>query len=121
MDAGVVSDLGRRRSLRERRPRVLNSDMRAVGGSLEVSRLPVGFAVAPAARAIEGFASAHWKSKIEMEGGRQGGRMPSELEIWMKSGKMRMKTSAGGMEMNILKLGDDMYNWAEGQPTGMKI
>ena len=81
----------------------------------------VGVAVASAGRA-QGFASAHWKSKVEIEGGRAGGgRMPSDYEIWFKSGKMRMKANAGGVALNMLKVGDDLYTWTEGQTTGMKM
>jgi hypothetical protein len=76
----------------------------------------------------QAFASAHWKSKIDVEGapaaeGREGrgGRAPSDYEIWMKAGKMRMKASAGGMAMNMLKQGDNMYTWVDGTGQGMKI
>src|SRR5437899_12799724 len=40
MDAGVVSDLGRRRSLRERRPKELKTGAKP-SGAFEISRLPV--------------------------------------------------------------------------------
>ena len=74
-----------------------------------------------AAASAQKFDAAHWKSQISVEGSREAGRTPSESEIWMKSGKMRMKTNAAGMSMNMLKLGDDFYTWTEGQGTGMKM
>jgi len=83
--------------------------------------LSLGVAVASAGGA-QGFTSAHWKSKVEIEGGRAGsGRMPSDYEIWFQSGKTRMKANAAGVAMNMLKVGDDLYTWADGQTTGMKM
>ena len=47
--------------------------------------------------------------------------MKTESEIWMKDKKMRAKTQAMGMNMNMVKSGDFIYQWQEGQTTGMKI
>jgi hypothetical protein len=73
-----------------------------------------------AARA-EKFDAAHWKSQVEMDGGRAGARMPGEYEIWMKGDRMRMKAEAAGVSMNMLRQGDYMYTWSEGQTSGMKM
>jgi hypothetical protein len=67
------------------------------------------------------FDAVHWKSHVEMEGGQQGGRVPADYEIWMKRGNMRMKANSAGMSMNMLKRGDDLYTWTEGQGAGMKM
>jgi len=64
--------------------------------------------------------SAHWKSSTEMTGGPQGD-MKTESEIWMKDKKMRAKTQAMGMNMNLVKSGDSIFEWQEGQTTGMKL
>ena len=83
-----------------------------------------GLALAAAAicgpLAAQSFPSAHWKSKVQMEGGPQGD-MTTDSEIWMKDKSMRMKTLAMGMNVNIIKSGDFMYQWQEGQTTGMKL
>ena len=83
-----------------------------------------GLALAAAAfcgpLAAQSFPSAHWKSKVRMEGGPQGD-MTTDSEIWMKDKSMRMKTLAMGMNVNIIKSGDFMYQWQEGQTTGMKM
>ena len=68
----------------------------------------------------QGFGSAHWKSKGEIAGGPQGS-MQTESELWMKDKKVRIKTTAMGMNVNVLKSGDLMYQWQEGQTTGMKM
>jgi len=47
--------------------------------------------------------------------------MTTDSEIWMKDKSMRMKTLAMGMNVNIIKSGDFMYQWQEGQTTGMKM
>jgi outer membrane lipoprotein-sorting protein len=65
--------------------------------------------------------SAHWKSTIEVEGGNQQGVGPMQSEIWLKSGIMRTKMQVMGMTRNMLKSGDTMYQWAEGEKTGMKF
>ena len=75
-----------------------------VGGSLEA----------------QAFGSAHWKSKGEIEGAAQGA-MPTESELWMKDKKIRIVTTAMGMKMNILKTGDVVYQWQDGQTTGMMM
>ena len=68
----------------------------------------------------QAFESAHWKSTTEMSGGSRGD-MKSESEIWMKDKKMRAKTQVMGMNMNVVKSGDFIYQWPEGQTAGMKI
>ena len=91
-----------------------------------VAVFAAGLALAAVARP-EMFPSAHWKSKIEVEGGGGGegrsGRMPmpTEFEIWVKAGKMRLKGDAGEMKMNMLHLGDLNYTWMDGTGQGMKI
>ena len=96
--------------------------------SRAAAALAAGLALAAVARP-ETFVSAHWKSKIEMEGGVGGGGgegregrmpMPTEYEIWLKAGKMRLRAEAGGMKINMLRSGDDTYNWVDGQGTGMR-
>lgn len=91
--------------------------------------LTVGLAIAAIARP-EMFPSAHWKSKIEVEGGGGGsgsegraGRMPmpTEFEIWVKAGKMRLKADAGEMKMNMLHLGEENYTWMDGTGQGMRV
>jgi len=69
----------------------------------------------------QSFEAVHWKSTIEIEAGAPGVQMPSEYEIWLKGSRMRMKTEALGMAMNMLKLGDEMYSWSDGQPSGVKV
>lgn len=64
--------------------------------------------------------SVHWKSKTEIVGGPQGDRT-TESEMWMKDKKLRMKTAVMGMNMNIVKSGDVLYQWQEGQTSGMKM
>ncbi len=66
------------------------------------------------------FGSAHWKSKTQMEGGPQGD-VTTEAEIWMKEKKIRMKMAIMGMDMNMVRTGDFVYQWPDGQTTGMKI
>ncbi len=78
------------------------------------------FALSAVAAPAQRFDAAHWKSQITVEG-REAGRMPSDSEIWIKGGKMRVKTNVSGNSMNMLKLGDEMYTWTEGQGTGMKM
>jgi hypothetical protein len=68
----------------------------------------------------QAFGSVHWKSSTEMTGGQQGD-MKTESEIWMKDKKLRSRTQAMGMNMNLVKAGDFIYQWQEGQTTGMKI
>ena len=68
----------------------------------------------------QSFESAHWKVTTEMSGGPQGD-MKAESEVWMKDKKMRAKTQAMGMNMNVVKVGDSIYQWQEGQTTGMKL
>ena len=80
-----------------------------------------GMVLLAAAAPAQKFDAAHWKSQIEVEGGQAGARMPSEYEIWLKGGTMRMKADAMGVSMNMLKLGNEMYTWSEGQTTGMKM
>jgi len=47
--------------------------------------------------------------------------MPTDYEIWLKGGQMRMKANASGMTIHMLKVGDDLYNWMDGQGMGMKM
>src|SRR5215467_3780716 len=68
----------------------------------------------------QGFSSAHWKSKSEMAGGPQG-EMTTESELWTKDKKVRVKTKAMGMNINIVKAGDFLYQWQEGETSGMKM
>ena len=68
----------------------------------------------------QAFGSAHWKSKGEIEGGRQG-TMATESELWLKDKKLRIKTTAMGMKMNVVKSGDFIYQWQDGQASGMKM
>jgi hypothetical protein len=68
----------------------------------------------------QAISSGHWKSKGRMEGGPQG-EMNTESELWMKEKKVRIKTKVMGMEMNVVKVGDYVYQWQEGQTSGMKM
>lgn len=68
----------------------------------------------------QAFGSAHWKSKGEIEGAAQGA-MATESELWMKDKKLRIVTTAMGMKMNIVKSGDFVYQWQDGQTTGMMM
>lgn len=68
----------------------------------------------------QAFGSAHWKSKGEIEGGPQGS-MATDSELWMKDKKLRIKTTAMGKKMNVVKSGDFVYQWQDGQTTGMKM
>ena len=70
--------------------------------------------------AAQPIGSAHWKSKTEIVGGPQGD-MTTESEMWMKDKKVRIKTTVMGMNMNVVKSGDVMYQWQEGQTSGMKM
>ncbi|MDQ2979614.1 MAG: DUF4412 domain-containing protein [Acidobacteriota bacterium] len=65
--------------------------------------------------------SVHWKSTIEIEGGRQPSPGPVQAEMWMKQGKLRTKTSMMGMTMNMVRAGDTVYQWNEGEKIGMKM
>ena len=64
--------------------------------------------------------SAHWKSRTQVTSGSQGD-MTTESEMWMKDKKIRIKTAAMGMNMNVVKSGDFLYQWQEGQTAGMKM
>ena len=68
----------------------------------------------------QAFGSAHWKSKGEVEGGSKGS-MTTDSELWMKDKRLRIKTTAMGMKMNVVKSGDFVYQWQDGQTTGMKM
>jgi hypothetical protein len=70
--------------------------------------------------AAQPLGSVHWKSKTEIVGGPQGDRT-TESEMWMKDKKFRMKTTVMGMNMNIVRAGDVLYQWQEGQTSGMKM
>jgi outer membrane lipoprotein-sorting protein len=93
---------------------------------------PVTFVRASALSAallLAGTASAqapadaiHWKSTVEIEGGQQSqGAGPMEAEIWLKKGSMRSKMVVMGMTRNVVKSGDTMYQWADGEKKGMKF
>ncbi|MEP7132593.1 MAG: hypothetical protein ABI914_05475 [Acidobacteriota bacterium] len=64
---------------------------------------------------------AHWKSAMTIEGGPQA--VPEVAsEIWLqKDGRMRMKSSVMGINMNTITAGDTVYQWTEGGREGMKI
>ena len=68
----------------------------------------------------QAFASAHWKSTAEIAGGAQGS-MKTQSELWMKDRRVRTKTTAMGMKVNVVKSGDFLYQWQEGQTAGMKM
>jgi hypothetical protein len=68
----------------------------------------------------QAFSSVHWKSRSEMTGGPQGD-MTTESELWMKEKRVRVKTKAMGMNMNVVKSGDFVYQWQEGETNGMKM
>ena len=55
-----------------------------------------------------------------MVGGPQGD-MTTESELWMKEKKIRVKTKAMGMNVNVVKSGDIVYQWQEGETSGMKM
>ncbi|HYK40999.1 MAG TPA: DUF4412 domain-containing protein [Thermoanaerobaculia bacterium] len=65
--------------------------------------------------------SVHWKSTIEVEGGNQPGIGPMQSETWVKQGNSRSRTQVMGMTRNTIKAGDTMYQWADGEKTGMKF
>ena len=89
--------------------------------SLRAAALAGGLLLSGAAFAQLPGDSAHWKSTIEVEGGNQQGIGPMQSEMWLKSGSMRTKMQVMGMTRNMLKSGDTMYQWAEGEKTGMKF
>ncbi|MFN2385129.1 MAG: hypothetical protein ABR576_02390 [Thermoanaerobaculia bacterium] len=66
------------------------------------------------------FSSGHWKSRTVMDGGPQG-QATAEGEVWLKNEKMRMKAKMSGMDSNMIIAEDVVYQWMEGQPTGMKM
>jgi len=68
----------------------------------------------------QGFGSAHWKSKGEIEGAAQGA-MPTESEMWMKDKKVRIVLAVMGTKMNIVRSGDFVYQWQDGQTTGVMM
>jgi len=75
--------------------------------------------VASAALAQLPDSSAHWKSTIEVNGGEGAG--PMQAEIWMTGGKLRMKTQVLGMTQNFLRSGNTIYQWTDGQKSGVKM
>ena len=85
-------------------------------------RAAIGLAALLLGSALEAQAisSGHWKSKGRMEGGPQG-ELNTESELWMKEKKVRIKTKVMGMEMNVVKAGDYVYQWQDGQTSGMKM
>lgn len=82
--------------------------------------LAIGAMTLAGALRAQPFTSAHWKSRTQMEGGPQGD-VTTDAEIWMKDKKIRMKMAIMGMDMNMVRTGDFVYQWQEGQATGMKI
>lgn len=64
---------------------------------------------------------AHWKSALTVEGGPRA--VPEVTsEIWLqKDGRMRMRSSVMGIDMNTITAGDTVYQWTEGGREGMKI
>jgi hypothetical protein len=86
---------------------------------LAFATLVSGMGLAGALQA-QPIGSAHWKSKTQVTGGRQGDTT-TESEMWMKDKKMRIKTTAMGMNMNVVKSGEYLYQWQEGQTSGMKM
>ncbi len=68
----------------------------------------------------QAFGSAHWKTKSEI-GGEAKEAMASESEVWMKGKSLRIVTTAMGMKTNVVKSGDFMYQWQDGQTTGIKM
>ncbi len=93
-------------------------------GWLKSARLAIAFLVPgiclAATLQAQAFGSAHWRSRSEIGGGPQGS-MKTESELWMKDKKVRIKTAAMGMKVNVVKTGDLLYQWQEGQATGMKM
>ena len=83
--------------------------------------LLAGLLLAGAVLAQAPAGSMHWKSTIEVEGGNQQGIGPMQSENWMKQGSMRSKMQVMGMTRNMLKAGDTVYQWADGEKTGMKF
>ena len=80
-----------------------------------------GLLLSGAALAQLSGGSAHWKSTIEVEGGNQQGMGPMQSENWLKQGNMRSKMQVMGMTRHTLKAGDTVYQWADGEKTGMKF
>jgi hypothetical protein len=86
---------------------------------LAIAILVPGICLAAALQA-QAFGSARWRSTGEIEGGPQGS-MKTESELWMKDKKVRIKTTAMGVKVNVVKSGDFLYQWQEGETTGMKM
>jgi hypothetical protein len=86
---------------------VLTAAVLLAGGATAVAQLPAD--------------AVHWKSTVDVEGGPQQGVGPVESEIWVKKGSMRSKLLVMGMTRNVVKSGDTMYQWADGEKTGMKF
>ena len=86
---------------------------------LAFATLVMGMGLAGALQA-QPIGSAHWKSRTQITGGPQGD-MTTESEMWMKDKKVRIKTTAMGMNMNVIKSEDFLYQWQEGQTSGMKM
>jgi hypothetical protein len=82
--------------------------------------LALAFLLGTGVAGAQGFSSAHWKAKSQIEGGPQGD-MSTESESWMKEKKVRVRTKVMGMDMNVIKSGDFAYQWQEGQNSGMKM
>lgn len=89
--------------------------LRSVLALASASAAAVGMAQLP-----EG--AAHWKSTIEVQGGGGGeGAGPMQSEIWMKGAGLRMQTRVLGMRQDFVRTGETVYQWTEGQKSGMKL
>ncbi len=86
---------------------------------LAIAALVLGTCLAGTLQA-QAFGSAHWKSRGEIVGGPQGS-MTTESELWMKNKKVRIKTTAMEMKVNVVKSGDFLYQWQDGKTTGVKM
>ncbi len=65
---------------------------------------------------------AHWKSTIEVQGGSGGeGAGPMPAEVWVKGGSLRTQTKVLGMTQDFVRSGNTIYQWTEGQKSGMKM
>lgn len=68
----------------------------------------------------QSFPNAHWKARTVIEGGGQGD-LTAESEMWTKNEKTRIKSQVRGMTSHMIIVGDTIYQWIEGQPSGMKM
>jgi hypothetical protein len=68
----------------------------------------------------QSFPSAHWKASTVIEGGGRGD-VTAESEMWTKDEKTRIQSQVRGMTSHMIVVGDTIYQWIEGQPSGMKM